>query len=134
MRLLALGLAIAALTAVTAAAATVPKVAIIRPDLLPAGDPNARPLANARFQAVADALRAGGVPWVEATDSSVAKSGLPDVPVAASARGETSRTRPLAVTLGLCDSQMAISGSAEPLSFTEAATLNTASLPSSRAS
>ena len=82
MRLLALGLAIAALTAVTAAAATVPKVAIIRPDLLPAGDPNARPLANARFQAVADALRAGGVPWVEATDSSVAKSGLPDVPVA----------------------------------------------------
>ncbi|GEM_PF-912690 len=82
MRLLALGLAIALLTAATVAAATVPKVAIIRPDLLPAGDPNALPLANARFQAVADALRAGGVPWVEATDSSVAKSGLPDVPVA----------------------------------------------------
>ena len=83
MRLLALAVALVTLgSAVAAIAAGVPTVAVVKPDLLPAGDAGAQAQASARFQAVTDALEAGGIPWVEETDRGVASHGLPDVPVA----------------------------------------------------
>ena len=54
-----------------------PTVAVVRPNL-----PEANPEAQTRFKAVVDALEAGGVPWVETTDSNVVSWGLPDAPVA----------------------------------------------------
>ncbi len=56
-----------------------------------------------------------------------------NVPVTGSARGETSRTRPLAVTFGSLVSATVISGLRGALSFTTDGTSNTASLPPVRA-
>ncbi|MFW5866821.1 MAG: glycoside hydrolase family 10 protein [Armatimonadota bacterium] len=74
-----IGLALTTLTlaCTVAAAATLPTVAVVRPDMDASG-----PTEKQRFEAVVNALEAGGIPWRESCDSAVESWGLPDVPVA----------------------------------------------------
>ena len=64
------------------AAPEVPTVAVITGDLLGGGGPQVAQLARARRDAVTRALDKAGIPYQLTADTTVAKSGLPDVPVA----------------------------------------------------
>ncbi|MFP4248718.1 MAG: glycoside hydrolase family 10 protein [Armatimonadota bacterium] len=77
MRFAPLALVLMIASGAPAAAATVPTVAVVRPDL-PESDADAAD----RFDAVTAALEAGGIPWKETSDRTVESWGLPDVPVA----------------------------------------------------
>ncbi len=78
MRSLAFALtALALVCALPAQAASVPTVAVVKPDR-----PDAHADQQQRFEAVVSALETGEIPWQESSDTAVEAAGLPDVPVA----------------------------------------------------
>ena len=79
-RMLVVWLAVAA--AAAGRAAEVPTVALVTGDLLGGGGPEVAREARARRDAVGASLEKAGIPYQTTADSIVARSGLPDVPIA----------------------------------------------------
>ncbi len=82
MRLPVSVVALLLLVALGAAHAAVPTVAVVSGDLLGGGGPEVAQTARERRDAVTLALDKAGIPYQLTTDTTVARSGLPQVPVA----------------------------------------------------